>query len=206
MKPDPAHRHRRSIRLPGYDYSYPGAYFITICTQNRQFLFGDIAGGTMQLNDAGRMVERCWDEIPTHFPNVQLDEFTIMPNHIHGIVVINDFSSELGAKPCVGAKNFSPLQGSLRQPLHPPLRQPLNPPHQPHGTSKTIGSVIRGFKIGVTKWMRQHTLMHEVWQRNYWEHIIRDEPELNRIREYISNNPATWDSDTLHNENRQGDN
>ncbi len=105
MKYDPQKHHRRSIRLKGYDYSQAGAYFVTICTQNRECLFGDIVDGEMMLNDAGQMVEQCWYDIPLHFPHAGLDEFVVMPNHIHGIVVIN---ANVGAKN-VGAKNFSPL-------------------------------------------------------------------------------------------------
>lgn len=93
---DPDKHHRRSIRLPGYDYSRAGAYFVTICAQDRACLFGDIADGVMRLNDAGRVVERCWHEIPIHFPHVELDEFVIMPNHVHGIIVIVE--NHVGAK------------------------------------------------------------------------------------------------------------
>lgn len=169
-------KNRRSIRLRGYNYSQAGAYFITVCAQNRERLFGDIADGQMVLNDAGRMATKCWNEIPLHFPDITLDAFVVMPNHVHGILVITD---TVGAKNTVGAKKFSPLQSDQR----------------PHGTSKTIGSIIRGFKIGITKWMRTHTHVHDVWQRNYYEHIIRNDDELNRIREYIINNPAKWDLD-----------
>jgi putative transposase len=167
---------RRSIRLQGYDYSQAGAYFITVCTQNREPLFGDIVNGAMHLNDAGKMVQQCWDDVPLHFPQVTLDAFVVMPNHIHGIVVIVGDA-------VVGVKNFSPL--------------PVSPQH-PHGTSKTIGSIVRGLKIRVTKWMRRNTPVHDVWQRNYWEHIVRNESELNRIREYISGNPQYWELDRLH--------
>ena len=180
---DPAIHYRRSIRLRGYDYSQTGAYFVSICTQNRQCLFGQIFDGIMRLNDAGGIAQQCWNEIPIHFPHLELDEFVIMPNHVHGIVVITDSA--------VGAKNFSPLQ----PPLQPP---PQRTTQQPCGTSKTIGSIVRGFKIGVTKWMRQNTNFHDIWQRNYWEHIVRDESELNRIRQYIHNNPTQWESDRLY--------
>ena len=169
----PPQRNRRSIRLRGYDYSQAGAYFVTICTHNRQCLFGEIMGGEMRLNDAGNIARQCWDDIPIHFPQVDLDEFVVMPNHIHGIVVISNNA---------GAKNFSPLPKTTR----------------PCGISKTIGSIVRGFKIGVTKWMRNNTPIHDVWQRNYWEHIVRNEPELDLIREYIHNNPAQWELDKLH--------
>jgi len=123
----------------------------------------------MVLNDAGFIAEKCWNEIPAHFPHIELDEFVIMPNHVHGILSITA---------AVGAKNVSPL-----------------PSQQMHGPSKTIGSVIRGFKIGVTKWMRQNTPVYSVWQRNYYEHIIRDDASLNLIRQYIMENPSRWTED-----------
>ena len=166
---------RRSIRLKGYDYSSPGAYFITICTHRQRCLFGNIVEGSMQLNRMGRIAHACWKAIPDHFPHASLDAFVVMPNHVHGIVSITSLLS-------VGAKNFSPPQSA----------------QQPRGTSKTIGSIIRGFKIGVTKWTRQNTSIHTVWQRNYWEHIVRSEPELNGLREYIHNNPARWSLDRLY--------
>jgi REP element-mobilizing transposase RayT len=155
--------------LKGYDYSRAGAYFVTICAHKRACLFGEIVDGEMVLNDAGSVAAKCWHTIPDHFPHVILDTFVVMPNHVHGILFIVNAS--------VGAKNFSPL------------------PSKPRGTSKTIGSVIRGFKIGVTKWMRQNTEFHNIWQRNYYEHIVRNENELNRIREYITDNPMKWEFD-----------
>ncbi len=133
MKYNPDKHHRRSIRLQGYDYSQPGIYFITLCTQNRERLFGEILNGEMRLNEFGKIAHQCWLEIPNHFPHVQLDEFVIMPDHIHGIIVLNDIA---------GAKNFSPL-----------LQQNITSFRSP---SKTIGSIIRGFKIGVTKEFRQN--------------------------------------------------
>jgi len=100
MKYNPDIHHRRSIRLRDYDYSQAGAYFITICAHNRECLFGEIADGAMRLNAAGEIAMQCWQEIPLHFPHSALDEWVIMPNHLHGIVVLTD---------TVGAKNFSPL-------------------------------------------------------------------------------------------------
>ncbi len=163
---------RRSIRLKGYDYSQVGAYFVTICTRRTSYgsvkLFGNIVDGRMILNDAGHVVRQCWLDIPDHFSNMELDEFVVMPNHVHGIIAIVD------------TKHFS---------------RPTNDTSRPHGTSKTIGSAIRGFKIGVTKWMRNNTGVHDVWQRNYYERIIRDHDEFENIREYISRNPAKWEFD-----------
>jgi len=178
---------------------------VTICTHNRACLFGEIVNGEMRLNEAGNIAQQCWDDIPVHFPDVDLDEFVVMPNHIHGIVVItgvvgaNNYSPIPPPPPpsppsqCVGANNYSPL------PPIPPL-----PPPRPCGTSKTIGSIVRGYKIGVTKWMRNNTPIYDVWQRNYWEHIVRNEPELNRIREYIRNNPSRWELDKLHSSAQYG--
>ena len=184
-------RNRRSVRLRGYDYSQAGAYFITICTQNRRYLFGTIVGGRMVLNDAGRTAATCWLQIPDHFPNVELDEWVVMPNHMHGIVVMVDASANATAPP-VGANNYSPLPVDSAIPDDSPLQRPT-------GTSRTIGSMVRGFKIGVTKWYRQRLDASQIWQRNYWEHIIRNEQELNRVRRYIVDNPLQWEQDSLRN-------
>ena len=179
MKFNPDIHHRKSIRLKGYDYSQAGLYFITICTHERLPLFGNINDGEMTTNEAGLVVEKCWKEIPDHFPQVILDCFVVMPNHIHGIIEIRD---------TVGAKNLLPLQPLPLQPL----------PTQQRGTSKTVGSMVRGFKTGVTKWFRGHTDIHQVWQRNYHEHIVRNEEAYFEISEYIEYNPAKWQEDTYH--------
>jgi REP element-mobilizing transposase RayT len=212
MTYNPDNHHRRSIRLDGYDYSQPGIYFITLCTYNRECLFGEILNGEMRLNEFGKMTQQCWLEIPNHFPQTQLDEYIIMPDHIHGIIILNDFvgvqnvgaknvgtknvgAKNVGAKNVgaknVGAKNFSPLPIPTPMPIPTP-EQYITPFRSP---SKTIGSIIRGFKIGVTKWFRQNTDIYVVWQRNFYEHIIRNEVELNRIRQYIIDNPKKWKTD-----------
>ncbi len=170
--------HRKSIRLKGYDYSQPGFYFITIVTKYREYLFGEIKNGEMILNDAGKIAKKYWLEIPVHFPNTRLHSFIVMPNHIHGIIEIT-----------VGAKNVSPQRDSSPQPFRSP--------------SKTIGSIVRGVKIGITKWFHQQfsdkfPIGQSVWQRNYWEHIILNEDEYNRISQYITNNPAQWKIDKLN--------
>ena len=124
------------------------------------------------MNDAGKVVEACWLAIPKHFPHVGLDVFVVMPNHAHGIVFITDR---------VGAKNFSPRWDNSDT-----TRRPIQSP------SKTIGSIVRGFKIGVTKWFRENEHVGNVWQRNYYEHVIRNEESLSRIRQYIHENPTRW--------------
>ena len=177
--------HRRSIRLHGYDYSQTGAYFITLCTQNREHRFGEIVNGEMVMHDAGRIVAECWEQIPLHFPDAELDEWVVMPNHVHGIVIITDSVDTIGAVGVVGAP---PLQDS------PPQQQQK----RSTGTSRTIGSIVRGFKIGVTNWYRQQSIESVIWQRNYWEHIVRNKPELDRIRHYIANNPVNWETDQLN--------
>lgn len=106
----PSNHHRRSIRLPEYDYAQPGAYFITVCTHQHACLFGTIVDGEMQLNEMGRMVQACWDEIPAHFAQVELDACVVMPNHVHGIIVICDDYSIGARQACVGATHASPLQ------------------------------------------------------------------------------------------------
>ncbi len=175
---------RRSIRLADYDYSQGGAYFVTVCTRDHRCLFGRIVVDTMELNDAGRAVEKCWHEIPVHFPQVEVDAFVVMPNHIHGILILRrNHDSVLPAANPVGANHHSPVsQGDHYSPA----------PSRPRGTSQTIGSIIRGFKIGVTQRMRRNTPIGDVWQRNYHEHIIRNEKSLNLIRQYITENPASW--------------
>lgn len=164
--------YRRSIRLQDFDYSKAGAYFVTICTHERVCLFGEVVDDVMRLNDAGKIAQACWLAIPSHFPDANLNAFVVMPNHVHGIVFIADI---------VGAKNFSPVWDNV-EPAHNPMRSP----------SKTIGSVIRGFKIGVTKWFRENGVTGNVWQRNYYEHVIRNEESLSRIRQYIHENPTRW--------------
>jgi len=203
MTYNPEIHHRRSIRLKGYDYSQEGLYFITICVQDRECLFGKIVDHhTMILNDAGKIAEQCWFAIPQHFPNVTLHEYIVMPNDIvsddivsddivsnnhspNDIVsddivsddmVTNNHSPNDIVSDDVGAKNFSPLR--------PPK------PAMPRSPSRTIGSIVRGFKIGVTKWFDK-----SVWQRDYYEHIIRSTDEYERIANYIINNPAKWRED-----------
>ena len=193
MRYDPKH-HRRSIRLKGFDYTREGAYFVTICTQNQACLFGEIVNGQMQLNDVGEVADTCWRAIPEHFPKVVLDAFVIMPNHVHGIIWIglanraNVGAKNVGISDNVGAKNLSPLPP-------PPPRSSQRDASAFRSPSKTVGSIVRGFKIGVTKWVRTNKNFYTVWQRNYYEHIIRNDTALNRLRQYITDNPARWEED-----------
>lgn len=183
---------RKSIRLKNYDYTQEGRYFVTVCADNRKCLFGRIRDAEMILNESGKMAEKYWNQIPRHFPHAELDEYIVMPNHIHAIIKITVN---------VGANNHSPLTNIIsknRAKNISPLQMHQMPLKRHGGTSKTIGSIIRGFKIGVTKWFRKNTETKKVWQRNYYERIIRNESELNRIRQYVIDNPAKWENDRYY--------
>jgi len=171
--------HRRSIRLKGYDYSQAGAYYVTMCTQNRECLFGEIVNGKMRLNEYGQIVQQCWMEIPQHYQNVQLDEYVVMPNHVHGIIIINE--SDIST---VGAIHELPLRHEL-------------PHSREQRRNMLLPKIIGRFKMNVAKPINRirQTPGISVWQRNYYEHIIRNENELNRIRHYIINNPLHWKTD-----------
>jgi REP element-mobilizing transposase RayT len=183
MASDAGH-HRRSIRLKSYDYSRAGAYFITICTQDRACFLGKVVNDEMRLNDMGEIASSVWWATPEHFPNVTMDEFVVMPNHIHGIVVIADASRATHASP------LHALQGRTSGP-----------------SRGSIGTIIGSFKSAVTK--RIHELRSvvgtSIWQRNYYEHVIRNDDTLNRARQYIIDNPAQWAMDRENPEaNRHG--
>lgn len=179
MQFNPEIHHRKSIRLRGYDYSQPGAYFITICTHQRQPLFGDIVDGSMMLNAAGVMVKQCWRALPQHYLGVELGEWVVMPNHFHGIVHIVTTES-------VGAIHESPLQN-------------ISPANKPcHRRGMLLSRFIGQFKMVAAKQINQinDTTGQPVWQRNYHEHIIRNEWAYQNIAEYIRANPQKWQDDT----------
>jgi len=184
---DPNIHHRRSIRLKGYDYSRAGLYFITICCQDRVCRFGDVVDGEMVLNDAGRIAHNEWMKTTEIRNNVALGEFVVMPNHIHGIIRI------LGRDELHSPDNKTPKQDDNKNNLT--LRSP----------SQTIGAIIRGYKSSVTKQINNlgdngmgvFNTPQQLWQRNYWERIIRNEKSYQRIADYIVNNPGKWHSDNF---------
>lgn len=207
MPYNPEIRKRKSIRLKGYDYSQKGLYFITICCQNRESFFGEIAGAEnlsplhtpeMILNDAGQIANKYWLQIPDHFPNAVLHEHIVMPNHVHGII-------ELTADNIVGTENFPPLQKIDAFNVGVENFQPLQEKRNKFQKMipRSVGSIVKGFKIGVTKYFR-HTMPNDfppdrpVWQRNYYEHIIRNEQSYTTISNYINNNPAKWQTDKFY--------
>ena len=174
---NPEIHHRRSIRLRGYDYTQAGAYFLTICTQYRECLFGEVIEDKIVLNDAGRMIQSIWDELPGHYLGVDIDAYVTMPNHIHGIIVLTD--------------DINGLE------VHPPSGQARGP-----APTLSLSDVVHRFKSLTTARYR-HGVMEQnwlpfpgkLWHRNYYEHIIRNDDELNRVREYIAWNPARWIDD-----------
>lgn len=170
-------RNRKSIRLKGYDYSQPGHYFITICTHQRTHLFGEVRGGKMVLNAMGTFADACWRAIPDHYPNVRLDAYVIMPNHMHGVLEIGE---------SVGAVHEPPIENIHGAGRDLPLQNTPN-----------VSKIIGRFKMTTAKQINilRGTPGVPVWQRNYYEHIVRDDDALNRIRQYVQNNPAEWQND-----------
>lgn len=215
---DPDRHHRRSIRLKGYDYAAAGAYFITICTHDRGHLFGRIVDDAMQCQPYGQIITECWQAIPRHFPHAVLDAFIVMPNHVHGIIILSDLSDQKadGAHGCdgiavanaaVGAKhsqdsaNASPLPkhtGSgtgFGTPPSPSSPSSLSANGMPNGTKPgSLTAMVQNFKSVAARKINALRGMpgHPVWQRNYYEHIIRDVNSLHRICQYIAENPARW--------------
>ena len=168
---NPRVHHRRSIRLQGYDYSSSGAYFVTLCTQNRECVFGEIVEGEMRLSPIGRIALQCWQGIPDHFKNVQLDAYVIMPDHVHGIVIIQN-EAEVGVR-------------------HVELRQNTFQ----HIVPNSLSSIVLQYKASVTRICRRENFTRFRWQRNYYEHIIRREKDYHAIQRYIIDNPFKWHFD-----------
>jgi REP element-mobilizing transposase RayT len=164
---------RRSVRLPAYDYGSMGAYFVTMCTHNRSCLFRTTHDGTMRLSEWGHAVEDCWKSIPAHHRHVMLDAFVVMPNHIHGVLLLGD-------SPAPGAARRAPTPNAFG----PPMRGALS-------------TVLRSFKSASTNDINRirGTPGAPLWQRSYYEHVIRDEADLFTVRQYIQDNPARWDMD-----------
>jgi putative transposase len=187
MKYDRFIHGRRTIRLKDYDYSRTGVYFVTLCTEERECLFGEIVDSEIQLNEFGRIAASEWTRSKEIRKEIVLDEFCVMPNHIHGIVLIQHVCGHI-----VGANGCSPATACVGETMkgrsaESPLRM----------KSKSISSFIAGYKSSVTKQINgiRNTPGVPVWQRNYYEHIIRNDGELNRVRQYIQGNPLKWESD-----------
>ncbi len=162
---DSRRHRRRSIQLEGFDYSRPDAYFVTICAHRRLCRFGEIEECEMRLSEAGALARETWENLPAHYPHVILDAFVVMPNHIHGIIVLTDNVVGAGLKPAA--------------------------------TRHGLPEIVRAFKTFSARRINENRGVRAapVWQRNYYEHIVRDEAALDRIRGYIAGNPANWAQD-----------
>ena len=177
---------RQSSRLCGYDYAQPGAYFITICTHHRACLFGDVVHGEMQLSNCGRILSQEWIRTGDIRENVELDMFVIMPNHFHGILLV----VEEGTSTAHYARTWAPV---VDKAVGATCRSPI-----PKGPAPgSIAAVIAGLKSATAKRINhlRRTPGTRVWQRGYYEHVIRNESDLHEIRQYVVNNPPKWELD-----------
>ncbi len=185
MSYDPTKHHRRSLRLSGYDYAGQGAYFVTICAYGRRCSLGEVAGGQVALSKCGSLVAECWHALPEHF-TVGLDAFVVMPNHIHGILFITDRSEPRGGQ-------------SIRAgiPVKPELSANALPLRSWRGArAGSLAAIVQNFKSVSTRKINELQGVHaKFWQRNYYERVIRDDDELNAVRQYVLDNPQQWDSD-----------
>ncbi|MES2775873.1 MAG: transposase [Bacteroidota bacterium] len=217
-KYNPRIHHRRSIRLKGYDYSSKGLYFITLCVKDRECLFGEIVNGEMLLNDAGHMIEKWYFELENKFPDIRCHEHIVMPNHFH--CIIENMGIPVGADLCVCPENETSCidwelpefeeTGHAGPPLHPCQQTVLGEPIFGDHTGSPLWHVIQWFKtmstneyirnVKTNSWPRFNG---KLWQRNYWEHIIRDEKSHIAIAEYIVANPKNWDEDSINPKNKR---
>ena len=174
--------HRRSIRLPNYDYSQPGAYFVTIVTWHRESLFGEVINGQIVLTKYGLVTKRQWEKLPKRFPNIELGVFVIMPNHMHGIIVI------MNGRGAAGKLSDQDGEPSRRVPTHEQFQKPVK---------GSIPTIIRSYKSAVSYRINlmRGTQNGPVWQGNYYEHIIRSERDLQNKTDYIEANPMLWARD-----------
>jgi REP element-mobilizing transposase RayT len=189
MNYDPAKHHRRSIRLKDYDYTQAGAYFITLCVENRACVLGDVVDGEMQLSTTGAIVAEAWAWLAHQYPYVAIDEYVIMLNHFHGIIVIDAPTMGAVREPPTITPTSPPTMGAVREPPNGPSAIPPTPTPR-----KPLGRLIGAFKTVSTKRINELNATPGIafWQRNYYEHIIRHEDALNRIRRYIMHNPMKW--------------
>jgi len=206
MNYNPEKHHRRSIRLKGYDYTQEGAYYFTICCDQRRCLLGEMKDGVMHLNLVGATVKAVWDSLPRHFPLIELDAFVVMPNHVHGIIVITDSPGNCnpnrnnnripngrGEAFVPGCNNTAPESLSTNASPFPGY----NDTSAPRGTqSGSIEAILQNFKSVATRRVNRITRNSgTLWQRNYHEEIIRNEKAYENIRLYIVENPRNWDED-----------
>ncbi|MBL7794389.1 MAG: hypothetical protein JNK77_18800 [Saprospiraceae bacterium] len=208
MKYNPAIHHRASTRLKGYDYSRPGIYFVTACAYKRRCIFGEIEQGQMVFNEFGLIAQNQWFKLPERFPNIELGEFIVMPNHIHGIIIIHPYP--VGARFTLAPEprftpapepRFTPAPGRATARVAPTVA-PTVPPTVAPTVPPTVGEIIGAYKSLVSNeilkiFKSKNQRMGKIWQRNYHDRIIRDKASVNRVGIYIKNNPAKWKEDKL---------
>ncbi|MHB8376854.1 MAG: transposase [Dehalococcoidia bacterium] len=188
---------RRSIRLAGYDYAQPGAYFVTVCTQARAPLLAEIVNGELRMNAAGKMIEHWWQRLPSKFDKVELDAFVVMPDHVHGIIVLLG-DDHVGAAPCGRPLSANADDSDTTTATGYQMGGHAGPPLPQRGGAP-LSRVVAWYKTMTTNdyirnvrssgWM---PFDGRLWQRNYYEHIVRSEDALNRLRRYVEENPANW--------------
>jgi len=218
-------------RLPGYDYGSNGCYYVTICTKNREHYFGEIGmetddgqsqahnvethncaslhrqhGAVLHATEIGKIAEKFWSEIPDHYPFVILDQFVIMPNHIHGILFFNknDVETHNCASPQPQTDNVQPQTPDVQTHNCASLRRCTSLQSNKFGPqSQNLGAVIRGFKSSLKRYANENNIDF-AWQERFYDNIIRDNQGLNNVRQYIFNNPQNWYQDELNGENGNG--
>ena len=168
-----------SARLQNWDYGWNASYFVTICTRNRQNFFGEIVNGKMHYSEIGKIAQRFWREIPDHFPFVILDAFVVMPNHVHGIIIINKINDGRN----VETQNYASLQSQPKNKFGP--------------QSQNLASIIRGYKTGAKKYATMNFIDFS-WQPRFNDHIIRNNHSFDKIRNYINTNIKNWKTDEFH--------
>jgi putative transposase len=172
---------RKHLRLSGWDYSSNGVYFITICCDRKQPYFGRIDNNKVELSEIGSIASQFWSEIPDHFPHVKIDEFVIMPNHLHGLLFLNH--SWVGSRGCesiLTGKNQIKESNQFSKPL-----------------KNSISVIINQYKSSVKRWCNQNTLEYFKWQTRFYDQVLRNDQSVDTIREYIFNNPKNWREDDL---------
>lgn len=176
----------KSARLEGWDYSTDGYYFVTICTKNQIEYFGEVIDQEMRLNKLGKLAEKFWLEIPQHFDNARLDQFVIMPNHIHGIVIIDNCRNKKIPQRRDAINRVSTNDKNIKK------KGGVTLEHNPMG-KKSLGEIIRWYKGHYTFKIRSKLNSDFSWQTRFHDHIIRNEKELHEIQDYIINNPNNWE-------------
>jgi REP element-mobilizing transposase RayT len=183
-----------STRLKDWDYSTPSWYYVTICTKNMKQWFGEIKNNEMILNDIGKIVDTCWRETPIHYKNIDLDYFVIMPNHVHGIVILNTMETRINTMETrinTVETGIDAVETGI---------DAVETGHAPSLQSRShiLGNLIGSFKAAVSKWAHQNKFIDFQWQPRFYDHIIRNEKDLHRIRTYIKNNPLKWELDKYY--------